>query len=232
MRSDASHETNVVDTGRTSRSKVNWLMIGELEGNKLAGYVPERNGVALGSSGVTIGMGVDLGQMDQQALDALDVAQSVKDKLKLYLGLKGAAAQAKLKSAPLELAQNDVQELNAAVQTRQIDELRRGYDQAVGASGAKFDDLPEEAQTVIASVKFQNGNIWASTHKNPNVAKLWKAATQRDWATMQSVLRNWTPKDYKTRRNKEADYLEPIVTRHTGQPAAPVGESAAGSLTV
>lgn len=219
MRSDASQGSDGTDAGEAS--KVNWQMIGQLEGNKLAGYVPARNGVALGRSGVTIGMGVDLGQMDRESLDAVDVSPSVKERLRPYLALKGATAQAKLKSEPLRLSQDDVDRLNAAVQKAQIGELRRRYDEAVGADGTKFDALPEQAQTVIASVKFQNGNIWAATHKNANVRKFWKAATARDWAAMQSVLRAWTPRTYRTRRDKEAAYLDPIVSQEGLAAAVP-----------
>jgi len=229
MRSDASEGRSGADTSSASKGKINWQKIGELEGNKLDGYVPAKNGAPLGSSGVTVGMGVDLGQMDQKSLDALDISQSVKDKLKPYLGLKGTNAQTKLKSNPLSLSQDEVDKLNAAVQEKQVKPLRENYDAVVGPNGTKFDDLPEQAQTVIASVTFQNGKIWASNHKNADVKKFWKAATDKDWVKMQSMLRNWALKDYKTRRNKEADYLDPIVSKDKEQPAAPAGKSMPGS---
>lgn len=210
-------------------SKIDWQMIGELEGNELEGYVPSRGGVPLGSSGVTIGMGCDLGAINEAALDALDIPPALKDKLRPYLGLKGTDAQNALKTDPVHLGPDEVVQLNAAVKASQIEALRRAYDNAVGSSGAAFDDLPEEAQTVIASVKFQWGNIWSPNHRSAAAREFWSAATARDWTRMQAVLRGWTPQTYKTRRNKEADYLASIATPKDGQSPAADGASMIGS---
>lgn len=206
--------------GSATKGKINWRKIGEFEGNRVEGYVPAQHGVPLGHSGVTIGMGVDLGSMTEGSLDALDIAQTLKDKLRPYLGLRGAAAQEKLKANALRLDQEEVDKLNAAVQKSQIDALRKEYDAAMGPSGTKFDGLPEPAQTVIASVKFQWGDIWH--HPNPEVQKFWKAAVAQDWAAAHAVLRQWTPGTYRTRRNAEAAYLAPLITAKTlAEPAAP-----------
>jgi len=194
-----------------SESKIDWRMIGALEGNACDGYVPSQGGVPLGASGVTIGMGCDLGALDQSALDALGLPPPLKDALEPYLGCKGAAAQDVLAAAPLHLAAEDVDRLDAAVQSAQIEALRRAYDEAAGLDGAAFDDLPPAAQTVIASVKFQWGNIWSAKHKSATVRAFWRAAVARDWRGMQAVLRGWTPATYKTRRDTEADYLAAAI---------------------
>lgn len=191
-----------------AESRIDWRLIGGLEGNLLDGYVPSRGGVPLGASGVTIGMGCDLGALDQKALDALDLPQPLRDALAPYLGRKGVDAQNTLAAAPLHLAPDDVDRLNAAVQRMQVDALRRAYDKAAGAQGARFDDLPAAVQTVIASVKFQWGNIWSARHKSAAVRAFWRTAVARDWRGMQRVLRGWIPATYKTRRDKEADYLD------------------------
>ena len=204
-------------------------MIGELEGNALDGYVPSRGGVPLGASGVTIGMGCDLGALDRKALDALDLPQPLEDALQPYLGRKGVDARNILAAAPLHLAPEEVDGLNAAVQSAQIDALRRAYDKAVAPDGAGFDELPEAAQTVIASVKFQWGNIWSAKHKSAAVRTFWQAATGGDWRKMQAVLRDWTPATYKTRCDKEADHLAAIAVAKDTQPAAGEGASLTGS---
>jgi hypothetical protein len=211
-----------------SECKIDWRMIGELEGNALDGYVPCRGGVPLGASGVTIGMGCDLGALDREALSALGLPQPLKDALQPYLRRKGADAQNILAAAPLHLAPDDVDRLNAAVQRAQVDALRRAYDKAAGPDSTRFDDLPPAVQTVIASVKFQWGNIWSARHKSAAVRAFWRAAVARDWRGMQAVLRGWTPATYKTRRDKEADYLAAITVATHGEPVARDGTRSIG----
>ena len=194
-----------------SGSTVNWAKIGEWEGNRLTGYVPRNaDGSVLGVSGVTIGMGVDLGQLDASDLDALEIAPPLKETLRPYLGLQGDAATAALE-IPLTLGQDAVDQLNAAVQAAKVDLVRQRYDAAVGSDGTRFDDLREAARTVITSVAFQWGSIWARSSP-PDIPLFWQAVISRDWEKTISVLRGWAPKPwrgaiYRTRRNAEADYL-------------------------
>jgi hypothetical protein len=201
------HEGRAASTG----SRVNWAKIGAWEGNRLQGYVPQdRDGAVLGASGVTIGMGIDLGQMDQNALAGLDIALHLKDRLTPYLGLAGTAAKIALQ-APLTLSQDEVDQLNAAVQEARVKLVRERYDAAVSPAGVGFDDLPACAQTVIASVAFQWGSIWARSSP-PDIPMFWQAVVSRDWEKASAVLRDWAPKPwrgaiYRTRRLSEADYL-------------------------
>jgi len=107
------------DSTASGTSKVNWKKIGEWEGNALNGYIPKKGNQIIGNSGVTVGIGVDLGQMNQQSLDGLDIPQNLKDKLQPYLGLKRADAERKLDGdptkgiapAPLTLSQDEVDQL-------------------------------------------------------------------------------------------------------------------------
>jgi hypothetical protein len=213
-----------------AESEIDWRMIGALEGNARDGYVPCRGGVPLGASGVTIGMGCDLGALDRKALDALGLPQPLEDALAPYLSRKGVEAQAALAASPLHLAAEDVDRLNAAVQSAHVEALRRAYDRATGTQGARFDDLPAAAQTVIASVKLQWGNIWSARHKSAAVRAFWRAAVARDWRGMEAVLRGWTPATYKTRRDKEADHLAAaIAARKDAQAVASDGASVIAS---
>jgi len=68
----------------------------------------------------------------------------------------------------------------------------------------KFEDLPSEAQTVIASVFFQYGSLKSET------PKFWKAAVSQDWKEVLKILRNFED-EYAPRRNLEADVLQKIV---------------------
>ncbi len=224
---DTETEGEGGDAGAGStESKINWRRIAAFEGNRLDGYVPTKGGLPLGHSGVTVATGVDLGAMTEAGLDTLDIPRALKGKLRPYLGLRGAAAEAKLKRAPLHLEQSEAEQLNTAVWKSQADALRRHYNAATGARRARFDDLPEPAQTVIASVKFQWGDIWR--HKNPEVRKFWAAVVAQDWVEAQAVLRQWAPGTYRTRRNAEADYLAPL-TRREERPAGDAGAGASGS---
>jgi hypothetical protein len=192
--------------------KINWRKIAEFEGNAASGYVPmDRSGNIIGESGVTIGMGIDLGAFDETALDALGLQLSLNEKLRPYLGLKRTAAIDKLEKAPLRLTLEEVDTLNAAIQAAQVAPLQRAYDAAVGPDGPRFDNLPEPARTVIASVKFQWGNIWHRVD-NANIVSFWRAAVAQDWRQMETVLRGWTPATYHTRRNAEADCLRPLLS--------------------
>lgn len=65
------------------------------------------------------------------------------------------------------------------------------YDSAVGAG--EFYKLPTEAQTVIASVAFQYGNLATSA------PKFWAEATSKDWSGAISELRDFGDV-YNTRR--------------------------------
>ena len=74
------------------------------------------------------------------------------------------------------------------------------YDSAVGIAGA-FYDLPGEAQTVIASVSFQYGNL---AIKAPN---FWHQVVEMNWSGAEANLRHFGD-DFATRRNAEADMLK------------------------
>jgi hypothetical protein len=68
--------------------KIDYDFISKLEGGRqTTGYVPDTN---TSQSGVTIATGFDLGQRNENDLIALNLPQSLIDKLKPYLGKKQA----------------------------------------------------------------------------------------------------------------------------------------------
>ena len=72
------------------------------------------------------------------------------------------------------------------------------------AAQKDFFDLPAQAQTVIASVAFQYGNL---QHRTPT---FWHAVTAQDWRAAVQCLMDF--KDaYRTRRMHEADLLVELV---------------------
>jgi hypothetical protein len=180
---------------------VDWTFIAALEGCELKGYVPDSHG---SRSGVTIATGVDLGQLTAAELDGWSIAADLKDKLKPYCGQIRDDAVACLKARPLTLSQAECDALAAVVQGSSLALVRRRYDATRPPPPTRFDDMPDRAQTVIASVAFQYGDLAA------RCPHFWALAVVQDWPRMIAQLRNFGDK-YPTRRNKEADYLRPLV---------------------
>lgn len=84
--------------------------------------------------------------------------------------------------------------------------IGRNNDSAVAGDKTKkrFEDLPAEAQTVIASVSFQYGvGLSVAT------PKFWKAVVSQDWKEVSKLLKAFGDV-YKTRRNKEAALIDKI----------------------
>ena len=69
-----------------------------------------------------------------------------------------------------------------------------------------FAGLFPEAQTVIASVSFQNGDLATAT---PN---FWAQVTDQDWYAALGNLRKFGDK-FGPRRNREADFLQKGMDR-------------------
>jgi len=175
---------------------IDWPFIDTLEGDELTGYVPDPNG---SKSGVTIACGVDLSAETLTSIAGLP--SELQQQLTPYLGLTGQDAVAALQAQPLTITQADADTLNAYVDAAAITRLTSQYD---GASTVTFDALPDQAQTVIASVAFQYGNLGV------RCPKFWGRAIVQDWPGCVAELRNFGDA-YPSRRNKEADYLAAII---------------------
>lgn len=175
-------------------NKINHSFITALEGGlALQGYVPD----AFNSkSGVTIATGFDLGQRSTDELFQL-LPQNLAIKLADYCLLTGEDALNALLSKPLKLTEYEAKTVNDCYKQKFVKSLISRYDQA---SLKPFNDIPEQMQTVIASVAFQYGNL------AKRCPKFWQAAIYQNWQKMESELRNFGDR-YSTRRIKEADYL-------------------------
>ena len=126
---------------------IDWTFIGREEGERLNGYVPDQAG---SNSGVTIAGGVDLSAWNIGSLSGLPL--SLRTKLNPYLGLRGRAAVAYLAANPLTLTNFEADALDAFARAAEVDLLTGRYDRD---GQVTFDELPDRAQTVIASVAFQ-----------------------------------------------------------------------------
>ena len=171
-------------------SNIDWDFIGEKEGKRiLSGYVPKTKNM---KSGVTIATGFDLGQRNLSDLSGLP--QDIIDALTPYLGIKGAAASDL--ATQLNISDSQAKIIDEFSHSEVLDDLRAKWQAATGES---FDDLPMNKATIIASVRFQHGDL---ERKTPN---FWREVTNDDWVSAVKNLRNFGD-EFPTRRNSEADY--------------------------
>jgi GH24 family phage-related lysozyme (muramidase) len=184
-------------------TNIDWEFIASLEGKGVTtGYVPDPTG---SNSGVTIATGFDLGQRNETDLTNLGLSAALITKFKPYLGLKGTAANDYLTKNPLTITAEEAADIDAKVRAQKIPALKQKYiNSPHNTAKVQFDDLPSQAQTVIASVSFQYGDLASRT------PKFWTAASSQDWTESVKILRNFGD-SYRTRRNKEADLLEQVI---------------------
>ena len=196
------------------RSAVDWNKIAEFEGatpeKRLTGYIAQTDGVAIEGSGVTIGLGVDLGQHNKH--DLIGLPEDLIKKLTPFLELKGQAA---LNSSfeNLKISENEVNVLDQHLKAKKTEQVRKAYN---NDTGQEFYNLPPDAQTAIMSVYWQHGT------SNPQTAapKFWGHVTQGNWGGATQELRNWSDKpDYghQYRRNAEANILANLIAPQTPQ---------------
>jgi Ca2+-binding RTX toxin-like protein len=179
-------------------------------GSQLAGYIPlDKNGKVLDKSGLTIGIGFDIGQHSEDDLRKLGFTQALIDKFNPFLGLKGAAALKKfndLKKIDQIPKINDEESLFIYKAKREsiMQALERDYNRA--STVTKFRDLPPIAQTVIASVAFQYGNDGV-VRETPN---FWKFVTTQDWRMTYKELLDFNDST-SSRRKIEANYMKNLL---------------------
>ena len=183
-----------------------WEMIERFEGWRSQGYVPRAaDGSALGQSGVTIGAGVDLGHWSVEQLTRRGVPAGLIDKLRPYLGLRGAAAIA---AAPgLRLSIREIDQLSRPIRRAILESLVDRYDKAAAPHGLEWRKIPVEARSVIASVAFQYGPALSRRDRAP---RFWSQITRGDWQGAYRNLLNFGD-EYPTRRRQEAAVLRTVL---------------------
>ncbi len=192
------------DEEEVKEKQVDFDFISDLEGGQqLNAYVPLPNG---SKSGVTVATGIDLGQRGLEEIRALNIPDSLKEKLAPYAGLIKEKAVEFLAMNPLILSKPEAEALDKAVKGPFLSELERRYN---ADSRVKFAELPPEAQTVIASVGYQYGSPWTRT---PN---FWMQVTKQQWSDAVANLRNFGDTCCQPRHNKEANLLDNVLERNT-----------------
>jgi hypothetical protein len=183
------------------QDQVDWGFIAEKEGNKTSMYVPNKDGKVLGTSGATIGMGIDLGHWTKAKLEGVGVPAALVTKLAPYGGKKKEAAKTYVAANPLTLTTAEINSLNKAVKGEILKEITTQFDKD---STVKFKTLTPAKQTAIASVFFQYG---MNKKRKGWPTNYWNQVTTSKWDEATKNLRQFGD-DYKTRRASEADLLD------------------------
>ncbi|WP_162932526.1 pesticin C-terminus-like muramidase [Solimonas sp. K1W22B-7] len=190
------------------KTRIDFNSILEYEGLSLEGYVPD---IPDGQSGVTIGVGFDVGQFSKAEIKAFGFPEVLTKKLLPYAGLKLADATAKLEeTGGLKVTVQEVRDITFAVKKKFARDVAAKYDEARIESVPKFANLTPAQQTVVFSRFFHQGRSFT---KKKNAAAWWSGVTTGKWADVQSSLRDYpfAIEDwYKARVSKEADLLGDI----------------------
>ena len=155
------------------------------------GYVPSD------SSGVTIGVGFDLGQHNEGDLKRMGFNKKLIAKLKPYLGLKGDAARKV--AGNLNVSGQDYLDVILKPIHHKIDRIAKKYDEKAGKDA--FQNLEPELQRTIFGVTYQMGTGGFLK------SDFWKQATSKDWTGMLQNLQSNGWGETQARRTKELDIL-------------------------
>ncbi len=189
-------------------NKINWGFLSSKEGFSLRGYIPRnKEGKILGRSGVTIATGIDLGQQSPWQIQQLKISKELKEKLIPYANkIKTEAAEFLLKN-PLMISTHEAITLDNAMKEREIKTFALRF-QAI--TGKRFEDLPAQAQTAIASIVW---NLGINLHLE--YPTLWGYIKNLDWKGLSKFLDEFPSKqpELENRRRAEAQLLKQLENK-------------------
>ena len=169
------------------------------------GYVPtDSTGKAIDNSGVTIGVGFDLGAHNVGDLKKMGFSTTIIKKLTPYLGLKGSDAQEVAKN--LKVSGDDYIDIITRPINYKIDRIASKYNKKAG--GNAFQRLDPALQETIFSTMYQMG-IEGET----GAPDFWKQATSGDWTGLYENLLDERPLEqggwgrYADRRKGQAQKI-------------------------
>jgi len=185
------------------------------------GKVPtDKEGNAIGKSGVTIGVGFDLGQHNEHDLKKMGFSKSMINKLSPYLRLKGQAAidaNSGKNKLVLGLDSDEYNEVINKPTKYYTDILASKYDEATGVAG-DFESLDPAIQGTLFSVSYQFG----MDNPGKSTPKFWKHATSKNWKGLVSELEtgDWGKNKEGTREGLDYIYnrrkLESKILKRSG----------------
>ena len=163
------------------------------------GYVPtDSSGNVIDNSGVTIGVGFDLGQHNDYDLKKMGFSKDLRTKLKDFLGKKGS--EAKKIAGDLKVSGQDYLELILRPINYKIDRIAEKYDKKAGKDS--FKNLEPELQKTIFSVMYQMG-----VEGETGAPEFWRQATSKDWTGMLNNMQSNGWGKTQARRTRELDIL-------------------------
>lgn len=189
MMSQISFQENI------RKSKVNFEFVASQRvKNSLSGIIIDSDGY---SSGVHIGMGIDLSEFNDGDLRKMGLNPTLRGKLYPFLGRKGLNAKKYLDEHSLQLSESEVSAINLGFQARRLGKLIKRYD---SESQVAFCELPECWQTVITSLECRYKNLFKHS------PQLWRFLTEQQWESVISMLQS-SEGAFATQHQHEADYV-------------------------
>tara|TARA_R100000329_G_scaffold7910_3_gene9365 strand:+ start:4423 stop:6957 length:2535 start_codon:yes stop_codon:yes gene_type:complete len=193
---------------------VDFDFVAQEEGFRTDMYVPlDNEGNVFGSSGPTIGTGVDLGQMNENDLVKTGVSKELIEKLSPYLGMKKDEALKFVQENPLSLSEGEALEISKAVQAVKINRIANTFEEKTGKS---FGDLNPRVKTIVVSTGFQYGENGIPTFMQLAADTIGNE-TRESFTALQNELLNFADSDkdgitdFLPRRTRESEYLQSLI---------------------
>ena len=161
---------------------------------------------AMGASGVTIGVGVDLGQQTSGELLRWGVTPELLHKLEPYIGKKRAAALEALHRQPLTLDMAEAEALTRAEQAGYLLDIVLPWWKRF-APNRPFSSMPWQAQTAVFSLTYQCG-INGALRRGP--VTLGRIRDGRYQAAARALQDRSGWPDYQSRRAAEGRMLATV----------------------
>ena len=190
-------EGKILENNSNKFKNVNIDFIKKQEGgDSLKGYIVK----GFDKSGVTVGVGFDLGQYNAGELS--DLPDSILNKLTPYLGLKGKDAKKRLNEIPLKITQKESDIINKVIKTKILTILKKDWEKS--SSQIPFDELSTEQATAVANIAFQYGNAGILSFD------FWDYATNNEWGKVYNELMDFKDKSdsVNERHKKTGKYLK------------------------
>lgn len=171
------------------------------------GRTPVTDYEAMGVSGVTVGVGVDLGQQSVLQLRRWGVSDVTIDAILIYIGLQRGAALRVLRNHPLTLTPEQARELTDAEHRGYMDDVVVPWWDR-GRHTLAYASLPWQAQAVVFSLVYQCGMKGAERRAPVTLAAL----RSGDWGRASRALMDKTGwgGEYVQRRYTEGMLLKEI----------------------
>jgi len=170
------------------------------EGFKPRTYIPKKDGKAIGNSGLTFGVGIDIGQMNAKEFLSMGLPTEFQESLLPYVGKKGAEALAVEKELGHYTLPTDVaMDISRQKISKSTDIMKNKY--------KNYDELPYQQQAVGLSLLHNFGDSSLDF-------KTMKSVMGGDLESGMARLRNadeWKNPELFARRNREADLLQSLI---------------------